>query len=96
MSAEPEIDRYPYLLKESDKSTQGSSKSTDKLIKTENLMYVGNYTENRTSIIFQVKDYNPKRHLKLLSDENDLRTTGGLEEKFKRYSTPRSTFNKSK
>jgi len=82
MSAEPDIDRYPYLLTESDKSTQGSSKSTDKLIKTENLMYVGNYTENRTSIIFQVKEYNPKRQL--------------LEEKFKRYSTPRSTFNKSK
>jgi hypothetical protein len=95
MSTEPELGRYLNISQASDNSTQASSKEAGKLIRTENTFYAGNYKENRTSIIFQAKEINHRKLFKHVSQDNELRTTGGLEDKFKKYSTHRNAFNKS-
>lgn len=96
MSAEPEFERYLVINEASDNSTQGSSKECyNRLIKTANCFYA-DYKENRTSIVFQAKERNPRRFFKPQSHDFELRTTGGLEEKLKKSNTPRNAFNKSK
>ena len=83
------------LINLSDYSTQGSSKETDKLVKRQNQIYVGDYRENRTCLIYQAKEHISTKFFKPISQENELRSNGGLDEKINRYSTPRNVFNKS-
>ena len=83
------------LIYLSDYSTQGSSKETDKLVKRQNQIYVGDYKENRTSLIYQAKEHITRKIFKPMSQENELRTNGGIDKKIKRFSTQTNIFNKS-
>lgn len=67
-------------------------KEHNRLLKTENV-YICESKEFYPSIIYQARE----RRLitKPIFEDNDIRTNGGLNDKLKRYSTPRNGFNKS-